>query len=133
VGAVFACIPLLFNGATANYPVDHIFINEVSYKEFGRYHALDLYTIMATTTDEEWEYALQLRDQFKNDPPAKEAGNLVSKYFSSLERIGMIRFMESPYYPPELQFEDFQSESEGVKWTDHVIRKGKGRAFDPVR
>ena len=78
-------------------------------KEFGRYHALDLYTILATTTEEEWEYALQLRDQYKNDPPAKEAGNLVSEYFSSQERLGMIRLMESPYYRPELQNEGFIS------------------------
>ncbi len=77
-------------------------------KEFGRYHALDLYTILATTTEEEWKYALQLRDQYKNDPP-KEAGNLVSEYFSSKERLGMIRLMESPYYRPELQNEEFMS------------------------
>jgi hypothetical protein len=31
-------------------------------KDFGRYHALDLYTILATTTEDEWAYALQLRD-----------------------------------------------------------------------
>ncbi|MBW2368519.1 MAG: hypothetical protein JRH15_11605 [Deltaproteobacteria bacterium] len=78
-------------------------------KEFGRYHALDLYTILATTTEQEWEYAFQLRDQYKNDPPAKEAGNLVSEYFSSRERLGMIRLMESPYYRPELQNEEFMS------------------------
>jgi hypothetical protein len=78
-------------------------------KEFGRYHALDLYTILATTTEEEWEYALQLRDQYKNEPPAKEAGKLVSAYFSSPERLGVIRMMESPYYRPELQNEDFMS------------------------
>ncbi len=78
-------------------------------KEFGRYHALDLYTILATTTEEEWEYALQLRDQYKNDPSAKEAGKLVAEYFSSLERQGIIRLMESPYSRPELQKEDFMS------------------------
>jgi hypothetical protein len=78
-------------------------------REFGRYHALDLYTILATTTEEEWEYALQLRDHYKNDPPAKEAGNLVSEYFSSQKRMGMIRLMESPYYRPELQNEEFMS------------------------
>jgi hypothetical protein len=39
-------------------------------KEFGRYHALDLYTILATTTEQEWEYALHLRDQYKDDPSA---------------------------------------------------------------
>ena len=78
-------------------------------KEFGRYHALDLYTILATTIEEEWEYALQLRDQYKNDPTAKEAGSLISDYFSSQERLGMIRLMESPYYRPELQNEEFIS------------------------
>lgn len=60
-------------------------------------------------TEEEWEYALQLRDHYKNDPSAKEAGNLVSEYFSSLDRLGMIRLMESPYYRAELQKEDFIS------------------------
>ena len=78
-------------------------------KEFGRYHALDLYTILATTTEDEWASSLQLRDQYKKHPPAIEAGNLVSECFSSRERIGMIRLMESPYYRPELQNEDFMS------------------------
>ncbi|MBT8373178.1 MAG: hypothetical protein KJO34_19590, partial [Deltaproteobacteria bacterium] len=61
------------------------------------------------TTEGEWEYALQLRDQYKDDPPAKEAGSLVAEYFSSQERLGMIRLMESPYYRPELQNKDFMS------------------------
>jgi len=78
-------------------------------KEFGRYHALDLYTILATTTEEEWDYALQLRDQCKNDPFTKEAGHLVSEYFSAPERLGMIRLRESHYYRPELQIEKFIS------------------------
>jgi len=78
-------------------------------KEFGRYHALDLYTILATTTEKEWEYALQLRDQYKNDPFTIEAGRLVSNHFSAPERLGMIRFRESTYYRPELQIEKFMS------------------------
>ncbi len=78
-------------------------------KEFGRYHALDLYTILATTTEEEWEYALQLRDQYKNEPFTIEAGQLVSEYFSAPERLGMIRLRESPYYRPELQIGKFMS------------------------
>ena len=78
-------------------------------KEFGRYHALDLYTILATMTEVEWRDALRLRDQYKDDPTAREAGNLVSKYFSSKERKGIIRLMESPYYRPELQKDDFMS------------------------
>ena len=78
-------------------------------KEFGRYHALDLYTILATTTEEEWEYALQLSKQYKNAPSTKEAGKLVAEYFSSPEQKGIIRLMESPYYRPDLQNEDFMS------------------------
>jgi len=78
-------------------------------KEFGRYHALDLYTILATTTEEEWKYALQLCDQHKNDPFTIEAGHIVSEYFSALERLGMIRLRESPYYRPKLQIEKFMS------------------------
>jgi len=78
-------------------------------KEFGRYHALDLYTVLATTTEKEWEYALQLRDQYKNDPFTIEAGHLVSEYFSAPERLGMIRLRESTYYRPELQIEEFMS------------------------
>lgn len=78
-----------------------------SNKAFGRYHALDLYTIFATPTEEEWDYALHLRDQYQDDSPAKEAGNLISEYFSSQERKGMIRLTESPYYRSELQNEEF--------------------------
>ena len=78
-------------------------------KEFGRYHALDLYTILATTTEEEWRYALQLRDQYKSDPFTMEAARLVLEYFSAPERLGMIRLRESPYYRPELQNEKFMS------------------------
>jgi hypothetical protein len=78
-------------------------------KEFGRYHALDLYTILATTTEKEWEYALKLRDQNKNDPFAIEAGDLVAEYFSTPRRLGMIRLMESPYYRPQFKNEEFIS------------------------
>jgi hypothetical protein len=78
-------------------------------KEFGRYHALDLYTILATTIEEEWEHALRLRDQHRKQPYAMEAGSLVSEHFSTPDRLGMIRLRESPYYRPELQLNEFMS------------------------
>jgi hypothetical protein len=83
--------------------------NDYDNKEFGRYHALDLYTILATTTEKEWDYALKLRGQQKNDPFAKEAARLVTEYFSAPDRLGMIRLRESPYYRPELQIDKFMS------------------------
>jgi hypothetical protein len=78
-------------------------------KEFGRYHALDIYTILASTTEEDWGYALQLRDKHGGHPYVMEAGHLVSEHFSTLDRPGMIRLRESPYYRPELQLGEFMS------------------------
>ena len=78
-------------------------------KEYGRYHALDLYMILATTTEQEWESALELRDQQDCEPIVEEAGQLVSEYFSTLDRLGMIRIRESHYYRPELQLDEFIS------------------------
>jgi hypothetical protein len=78
-------------------------------KDFGRYHALDLYAILATATEGEWEYALKLRDRHRDLPGTIEAGCLVSQYFSGIDRPGIIRFRESPYYRPELQLDEFIS------------------------
>lgn len=76
-------------------------------KEFGRYHALDLYTIVATTTEQEWRYALELRNQYKGLPSVEETAQLVSHFFSSIEDMGIIRLKESPYYRSNLQLEEF--------------------------
>lgn len=78
-------------------------------KEFGRYHALDLYTILATTTEEEWRSALELRDRYGDQHYVREAGDLVSEYFSALSSMGMVRLRESTYYRQELQLGDFMS------------------------
>lgn len=78
-------------------------------KEYGRYHALDIYTIIAATGEEEWRYALELRNQQKEHPYVQEAERIVLEYFSSLEGLGMIRLRESPYYRSELQLNDFMS------------------------
>jgi hypothetical protein len=78
-------------------------------KEFGRYHALDLYTILATTTEKEWKQALEFGNQQGDEPYIMEAGRLVSKHFSSLDRLGMIRLRESRYYRRELQLDEFMS------------------------
>lgn len=78
-------------------------------KEFGRYHALDLYTIIATTTEKEWELALKLRNLYLEDSVVKEAGRLVADYFSDLEQIGIIRMRESRYFSQDLQTKDFIS------------------------
>lgn len=78
-------------------------------KEFGRYHALDLYTILATTIESEWKQALRFRDRYRNDSHVVEAGQLVVKFFSAIDKPGMIRLRESSYYRPVLQLDEFMS------------------------
>ena len=78
-------------------------------KDFGRYHALDLYSIIATTIEQEWRQALALRSQFGDQPHVLEAGRIVSELFSSRDRLGVIRLRESPYYRIELQLDEFIS------------------------
>jgi hypothetical protein len=78
-------------------------------KEFGRYHALDMYTILATTMESEWDFALDLSHRYRDDPSMVEAGHLVAEHFSAPGRLGIIRLRESPYYRPELQLREFMS------------------------
>jgi hypothetical protein len=78
-------------------------------KEYGRYHALDLYSILATTSEEEWRYGLSMRDHYCAEPHVIEAGSLVSKYFSTRNSLGMLRLKESPYYRSQFQLDEFVS------------------------
>jgi len=78
-------------------------------KEFGRYHALDMYSILATTIESEWDQAIQFRDQYFNEPYVIKAGHLVSTYFSAHDNLGIIRLRESRYYRTELQLDEFIS------------------------
>ena len=80
-----------------------------SNKEFGSYHALDMYTILATAMEHEWDLALKISQKYSDDTVIVEAGQLVLEHFSALNRQGMIRLQESPYYRPSLQLEDFMS------------------------
>jgi hypothetical protein len=78
-------------------------------KEFGRYHALDLYTILATTMEMEWNQSIEFQKRQEGDPFFTEAERLVAEHFSALDRLGMIRMRESRYYRPELQLGEFMS------------------------
>lgn len=78
-------------------------------KEFGSYHALDLYSILATTTEKEWRHALAMRAKLENEPCVLEAGRLVLQHFSTLDSLGTIRLRESPYYRPALQLDEFMA------------------------
>jgi hypothetical protein len=76
-------------------------------KEFVRYHALDIYSILATTSEMEWNRALTLREAHRTAHSVIEAAGIVARYFSSLSGEGMLRMRESPYCRPELQLAEF--------------------------
>lgn len=76
-------------------------------KDFGRYHALDLYTVLALATEPEWEECLAHRKEHQADPIFAEAARLVNRSFSTLTSDGMIRMRESPYCRPGLQLSEF--------------------------
>lgn len=78
-------------------------------KDHGRHHALDLYTILATSTEIEWNQALEFRDKMLNTPNSEESARIVSEYFSAPNQLGIIRIQESPYFRPELQVGEFIS------------------------
>lgn len=76
-------------------------------KDYGRYHALDLYAVLATMSEAEWDRANDLRKLHGADPVIRKATAITHRYFSSLDSEGMIRMRESPYCRKELQLEDF--------------------------
>jgi len=76
-------------------------------KDFARYYALDIYTVLATTTEKEWDEALELRKIHRAAPVVVEAAQIVRDYFSGKDSLGMLRLRESPYSRPELQLDDF--------------------------
>lgn len=82
---------------------------EDSNKEFGRYHALDMYSILATTTEGEWNQAILFRDMYLTDPFVIKAGHLVSKHFSTPESLGLLRLKESKYYRSDFELDKFIS------------------------
>lgn len=82
---------------------------EDSNKEFGRYHALDMYSILATTTEREWEQAIVFRNMYLTDPFMIKAGHLVLKHFSTSESLGLLRLKESKYYRSDFELDSFIS------------------------
>jgi hypothetical protein len=75
----------------------------------AQYHALDVYSILATTTEEEWQQALTLRDQFQQHSFVIEAGRIARDYFDQPDQMGLIRLQESRYYRDDFKLRDFSS------------------------
>jgi hypothetical protein len=78
-------------------------------EDFGRHHALDLYTIVAMATEAEWGTATRLSRAYREESAVREASNIVQQYFSRIESIGTIRLREHPQFSPALDLPGFVS------------------------
>lgn len=67
-------------------------------KDFGGYHALDLYTIVATTTEIEWEEARGMALSHRDSAAVIRARQIVAEHFRQPTATGMLRLRESPYF-----------------------------------
>jgi hypothetical protein len=76
-------------------------------KDHGRHHALDMYTIVALMTEEDWDSSVGMFAAHRGDPKIEEACGLIDKLFGSELDFGVLRLKENPYYRPEFQIADF--------------------------
>lgn len=72
----------------------------VESKDYGRKHALDIYTIVAMLTQAELTKSFILRDRYRATSVAGEAGRIVEELFSSADTPGSLRLREHPNFPP---------------------------------
>lgn len=62
--------------------------------DYGRHHAFDLYTTIATMTEEEWEESARIKEQHKDAPQVVEARRIVSELFADTTAVGALRLQE---------------------------------------
>ena len=63
-------------------------------KEFGAYHAFDIYRIIAMMTEEEWNQAVHLGSKYLEDLKIREAGEIVGRLFQEQESLGILRIRQ---------------------------------------
>lgn len=63
-------------------------------KDFGAYHAFDIYRIIAMMTETEWDQAIAMRDKFADSNVLQTAEKIVAELFSSTEANGVLRIRQ---------------------------------------
>jgi hypothetical protein len=76
-------------------------------KDKGRHHALDLYAVVAMTTEPEYEFAKALRSKYADNEKVREAGEIVRGDFAGPESIGVLRLREHILYDAAMDLNTF--------------------------
>jgi hypothetical protein len=63
-------------------------------RSLSRYHAYDVFTIVAMTTVGEWAQAREIRNRFSGSAALAEAKEIVRTHFDSPTSMGVIRLQE---------------------------------------
>lgn len=78
-------------------------------KDYGRHHALDIYTIVAMMTKSDWEECLAMHLKHQTDETLTEADKLVKHLFDNFNTLGVLRLKENIYYRADFQLAEFLS------------------------
>lgn len=76
-------------------------------KDYGRHHALDIYTTVAMMTRTDWDSSLAICSAHRDAGKVVEARGLVCELFAHETAKGIIRLKENKYYRPSFQLADF--------------------------
>ena len=68
-------------------------------KDYGRKHALDVYTVIAMLTEAEFDRSLTLRNRYQATAEATEAALVVAQLFADGNAPGSLRLREHPNFP----------------------------------
>lgn len=63
-------------------------------KDYGAYHAFDIYRIIAMMTEAEWEESLELYERYKDEPKIQEATEITRSLFKTPESVGILRIRQ---------------------------------------
>ena len=78
-------------------------------KEYGSHHALDLYSIIAMMTEDQWRQSQEMAIQNAGSEVVTEASRIVGGMFKSMTSKGMLVMRANPYCTADLQLDDFIS------------------------
>jgi hypothetical protein len=78
-------------------------------KDQGRYHALDLYTIVGMMTEAEYQRAKELGTALVGDEHFRRACTIVRDHFAGRTALGVLRLREHPLFREEYLLDEFAS------------------------
>ena len=80
---------------------------ELQHKGYGSHHALDLYSIIAMMTENEWEQSKEMAKRNSDSPIGVEASRVANEMFDSTTSRGLLVVRANPYCSDQLQLSEF--------------------------